>query len=166
MGKTVETAGGGLDESEMITDPDRQGQWLRRRRLDGALNRVPKGFYPKVWSILEKCQGISIEGRILLQHLTREMTPGEIKFALNVEQVLNSVPQPEYRQLLVEALMVLSLLIEYKVVETLGGIVNVEQLVHKANHLFLEDQVCSSFSSTVISVPPNILVADGYLFPV
>ena len=33
---------------------DRQGQWLRRRRLDGALNRVPKGFYPKVWMILEK----------------------------------------------------------------------------------------------------------------
>lgn len=37
-----------------IVDPERQGQWLRRRRIDGALNRVPKGFYPKVWSILEK----------------------------------------------------------------------------------------------------------------
>lgn len=37
-----------------IVDSDRQGQWLRRRRLDGALNRVPKGFYPKVWSILDK----------------------------------------------------------------------------------------------------------------
>lgn len=69
------------------------------------------------------------------------MTPGEIKFALNVEQVLNSVPQPEYRQLLVEALMVVHLLIEYKVTDNLGGIVNVEQLVHKANYLFLEDQV-------------------------
>ena len=124
-----------------IIDSDRQGQWLRRRRLDGALNRVPRGFYPKVWSILERCDGISIEGRILLQNLTREMTPEEIKFALNVEQVLNSVPQPEYRQLLVEALMVLHLLVEYKVVETLGGIVNVEQIVHKANFLFLEDQV-------------------------
>ena len=69
------------------------------------------------------------------------MTSGEIKFALNVEQVLNSVPQPEYRQLLVEALMVVHLLIEYKVTDNLGGIVNVEQLVHKANYLFLEDQV-------------------------
>ena len=37
-----------------IIDSDRQGQWLRRRRLDGALNRVPKGFYPKVWAILDK----------------------------------------------------------------------------------------------------------------
>ena len=40
--------------SDDIADTDRQGQWLRRRRLDGALNRVPKGFYSNVWSILEK----------------------------------------------------------------------------------------------------------------
>ena len=33
---------------------DRQGQWLRRRRLDGSLNRVPVGFYPQVWKVLEK----------------------------------------------------------------------------------------------------------------
>lgn len=32
----------------------RHGQWLRRRRLDGALNRVPVGFYQKVWRILQK----------------------------------------------------------------------------------------------------------------
>lgn len=35
-------------------ESDRQGQWLRRRRLDGALNRVPREFYKRVWIILEK----------------------------------------------------------------------------------------------------------------
>lgn len=35
-------------------EADRQGQWLRRRRLDGALNRVPRDFYPRVWQVLEK----------------------------------------------------------------------------------------------------------------
>ena len=35
-------------------EPDRQGQWLRRRRLDGALNRVPRDFYPRVWHVLER----------------------------------------------------------------------------------------------------------------
>lgn len=35
-------------------ESDRHGQWLRRRRLDGALNRVPIGFYSKVWNLLEK----------------------------------------------------------------------------------------------------------------
>ena len=38
----------------------RQGQWLRRRRLDGAINRVPVGFYQKVWKILQKVQAPNI----------------------------------------------------------------------------------------------------------
>ncbi|KAG8238506.1 hypothetical protein J437_LFUL017805, partial [Ladona fulva] len=67
-----------LDVSKAMEDPDtigdsgeRQGQWLRRRRLDGALNRVPRGFYPRVWNVLERCQGLSIEGRVLAQNLTQ-----------------------------------------------------------------------------------------------
>lgn len=39
---------------KMAVRDSRHGQWLRRRRLDGALNRVPVGFYQKVWSILQK----------------------------------------------------------------------------------------------------------------
>lgn len=69
------------------------------------------------------------------------MTSGELKFALAVETVLNSIPQPEYRQLIVEALMVLTLVSEYNVASTLGGVIAVEHLVHKANQIFLEDQV-------------------------
>lgn len=75
------------------------------------------------------------------QSLTQEMTPGELKFALAVETVLNTIPQPEYRQLIVEALMVLTLASEYNVAPSLGGIIQVEHLVHIANKLFLEDQV-------------------------
>lgn len=41
------------DESTSQID-DRQGQWLRRRRLDGALNRVPRDFYSRVWTVLER----------------------------------------------------------------------------------------------------------------
>lgn len=69
------------------------------------------------------------------------MTPGELKFALAVETVLNTIPQPEYRQLIVEALMVLTLVSEYNVVPSLGGVIQVEYLVHCANELFLDDQV-------------------------
>ncbi|XP_064466085.1 probable phosphorylase b kinase regulatory subunit alpha [Ornithodoros turicata] len=127
------------DEDTLVT-VEKQGQWIRRRRLDGALNRVPMGFYPRVWSILERCQGLSIEGRTLLQTLTKEMTPGELKFALQVEQVLNCIPEPEYRQLIVEAIMVLSLAVEHDAVSTFGGFMNIESLVQMANTLFLEDQ--------------------------
>lgn len=71
------------------------------------------------------------------------MTPGELKFALAVETALNSIPQPEYRQLMVEALMVLTLVTEHNVVTSLGGIIAVDQLVHTANAIFLQDQVCN-----------------------
>lgn len=69
------------------------------------------------------------------------MTPGEMKFALAVETVLNSIPQPEYRQLIVEALMVLTLVSEHNVAPWLGGVIQIEKLVHIANEIFLDDQV-------------------------
>uniref|UniRef100_A0A8C6K2B4 Phosphorylase b kinase regulatory subunit n=1 Tax=Melopsittacus undulatus TaxID=13146 RepID=A0A8C6K2B4_MELUD len=118
----------------------RQGQWQRRRRLDGALNRVPVGFYQKVWKVLQKCHGLSVEGFVLPSSTTREMTPGEIKFAVHVESVLNRVPQPEYRQLLVEAILVLTMLVDMEV-HTIGGIIAVERILHMANDLFYEEQV-------------------------
>uniref|UniRef100_A0A8B9ZKU0 Phosphorylase b kinase regulatory subunit n=1 Tax=Anas platyrhynchos TaxID=8839 RepID=A0A8B9ZKU0_ANAPL len=129
--------------SSMLEDQSgkdsRQGQWKRRRRLDGALNRVPMGFYQKVWKILQKCHGLSVEGFVLPSSTTREMTPGEIKFAVHVEAVLNRVPQPEYRQLLVEAILVLTMLVDMEV-HTIGGIIAVEKIVHTANDLFYEEQ--------------------------
>uniref|UniRef100_A0AAZ3QR21 Phosphorylase b kinase regulatory subunit n=1 Tax=Oncorhynchus tshawytscha TaxID=74940 RepID=A0AAZ3QR21_ONCTS len=118
---------------------ERQGQWLRRRRLDGAINRVPMGFYQKVWKILQKCHGLSIDGYVLPSSTTREMTEGEIKFAVHVESVLNHVPQPEYRQLLVEAVMVLTLVADMDV-DNIGGIILIDRIVHMANDLFLQDQ--------------------------
>ncbi|XP_050501209.1 probable phosphorylase b kinase regulatory subunit alpha isoform X1 [Diabrotica virgifera virgifera] len=145
------------DPSEDIVEPDRQGQWLRRRRLDGALNRVPRDFYSRVWSILEKCQGLDIAGKVLPQTLTQEMTSGELKFALAVETVLNTIPQPEYRQLIVEALMVLTLVSEYNIVASLGGIIQVEYLVHIANELFLDDQMKCEGDATLCCAKPKEL---------
>ncbi|XP_028338695.1 phosphorylase b kinase regulatory subunit alpha, liver isoform isoform X2 [Physeter macrocephalus] len=189
---------------------ERQGQWLRRRRLDGAINRVPVGFYQKVWKILQKncsiekhslwavrtsplkitptvwrvpvlvlasraerlecvravfnhvlesdrnvkcvfclqCHGLSIDGYVLPSSTTREMTPQEIKFAVHVESVLNRVPQPEYRQLLVEAIMVLALLSDTEM-NSIGGIIHVDQIVHMANQLFLQDQMSIGATDTL-----------------
>nr|XP_061796223.1 phosphorylase b kinase regulatory subunit alpha, liver isoform [Nerophis lumbriciformis] len=118
---------------------ERQGQWLRRRRLDGAINRVPVGFYQKVWKILQKCHGLSIDGYVLPSSTTREMTAREIKFAVQVESVLNHVPQPEYRQLLVETLTILGLVADVDV-DNIGGVIHVERILHMANNLFLSDQ--------------------------
>lgn len=70
------------------------------------------------------------------------MTPGEIKFAVHVETVLNRVPQPEYRQLLVEAILVLTMLAEVNI-QSLGGVIQVESIVQMASDMFYNDQVSS-----------------------
>ncbi|XP_056396205.1 phosphorylase b kinase regulatory subunit alpha, skeletal muscle isoform isoform X2 [Hyla sarda] len=132
----------------------RQGQWLRRRRLDGALNRVPVGFYQKVWTILQKCHGLSIEGFVLPSSSTREMTPGELKFSAHVESVLNRVPQPEYRQLLVEAILVLTILADVEIY-SVGGIIHVEKIVHLANDLFCQEQKALGADDAMLKVDPE-----------
>lgn len=131
----------------------RQGQWQRRRRLDGALNRVPIGFYQKVWKILQKCHGLSVEGFVLPSSTTREMTPGEIKFSVHVESVLNRVPQPEYRQLLVEAILVLTMLADIEI-HSIGSIIAVEKIVHIANDLFLQEQKTLGADDTMLAKDP------------
>ncbi|KAF6091237.1 phosphorylase kinase regulatory subunit alpha 1 [Phyllostomus discolor] len=132
---------------------NRQGQWQRRRRLDGALNRVPIGFYQKVWKVLQKCHGLSVEGFVLPSSTTREMTPGEIKFSVHVESVLNRVPQPEYRQLLVEAILVLTMMADIEI-QSIGSIIAVEKIVHIANDLFLQEQKALGADDTMLAKDP------------
>lgn len=77
------------------------------------------------------------------------MTAGEIKFAVQVESVLNHVPQPEYRQLIVETVMVLALVADVDV-ESIGSIIHVDRILHLANDLFLADQVMLLLSDALV----------------
>ena len=70
-----------------------------------------------------------------------QMTPGEIKFAVHVETVLNRVPQPEYRQLLVEAILVLTMLADVEKIQSIGSIIHIEKIVRIADDMFYKDQV-------------------------
>ena len=54
----VEVLGKASEELRSEGD-EKAGHWIRRRRLDGALNRVPPDFYPKVWHILERVRANS-----------------------------------------------------------------------------------------------------------
>ena len=69
------------------------------------------------------------------------MTPGELKFALLLENHLNTLPDPEYRQLVVECLMVVSLVTTSSPQPTFGGTLVVEHILNHARHIFLQDQV-------------------------
>ena len=129
----------GVGEEE---EEESGGFWLRRRRIDGALNRVPPEFYARVWTVLANCPGgVRVGGQHLGHVMTREMTREEIKFALGVEAALNRVAEAEWRQLLVEGLMVLALVAESgRSVELPEGAVEVDVVVRGANELFLDEQ--------------------------
>ncbi|XP_078731901.1 phosphorylase b kinase regulatory subunit beta-like isoform X3 [Lampetra fluviatilis] len=88
--------------------------WLHRRYLDGSLNRTPPGFYDRVWQILERTpHGIVVAGTLLPQQPTlSDMTMYEMNFSLLVEEILQGIDHPAYRQLVVELLMVVSIVLE------------------------------------------------------
>lgn len=50
------------------------GIWLRHRRIDGALNRVPPDFYATLWDTVRLFpHGLSINNTILHRSLTQEV---------------------------------------------------------------------------------------------
>lgn len=82
---------------------------LERRRLEGCLCRVPLLFYNQVWDVLTRTPlGFTVQGHILPQQPTLvNMTQSELNFALLVEETLNHIQLPEYRQLIVEVSTIL-----------------------------------------------------------
>ena len=166
-----------MEIGEESEEEEKQGQWRRRRRIDGALNRVPPEFYNNVWHTLEKCEGIFIGNQLLPKNPTVhevshvpvlgltlmfsflfQMTPGELKFALRVESVLNSLPDPEYRQLVVEVIMIISHLVRLNPQLNLQLIINIDDIITSGNNLFLEDQVSKIMSLIVGGVSTTIYV--------
>ncbi|KAM9451134.1 LOW QUALITY PROTEIN: phosphorylase b kinase regulatory subunit alpha, skeletal muscle isoform [Clarias gariepinus] len=117
------------------------------RKQGGALNRIPVCFYQNVWKILQKCD--SLLKPVLSSSTTKEMTPGEIKFAVHVETVLNPVPQPEYKQLLVEEILVLIMLSKVDI-HTTGGIIHAEKIVQMARDMFHKDQKGLGADDTIL----------------
>eukprot|EP01135_Chromosphaera_perkinsii_P003086 Nk52_evm33s234 gene=Nk52_evmTU33s234 len=116
------------------------GQWMRRRRLDGALNRVPPRFYQQAWKVLERCHGFSTHGHLLPQHPTiNEMTPGELKFALMIEAMLNCIPSPCLRQITVEAIIILSMAFELDRNFFWDDVIGLDYIVEQSMLLFQGD---------------------------
>ncbi|RCI03897.1 hypothetical protein CU098_010455, partial [Rhizopus stolonifer] len=85
--------------------PTSNGRWLRRRKNDGALNRVPSHFFSRTWSVLDKCHGFQIGNQNLPRDPTVfEKTPEEFNFALAVEGFLGILRDPAERQIATEIL--------------------------------------------------------------
>lgn len=85
-----------------------------RRQITGELCRVPKDFYDKVWSLLGCTNvGIVIGGKILRSiPILSNMTQDDLNFALKVESLLSEIQCPKLRQINVELLMALHVIVE------------------------------------------------------
>lgn len=125
-----------------ILQPQQQGRgWLNRRQIDGSLNRTPAGFYDRVWQILERTpNGLIVAGRFLPQQPTlSDMTMYEMNFSLLVEDMLQNIDQPEYRQIIVELLMVISVILERNPELEFQDKVDLDKVVQEAFHDFQKD---------------------------
>lgn len=93
---------------------DQELTTLQKRKIDGALGKVPRDFYDKVWDILNRLKGgLSIRGAHLESHYAlTQMTKYELNFALFVEQYLGKINSPQYRQIVVEMFVILHMILE------------------------------------------------------
>ncbi|KAM7058009.1 phosphorylase b kinase regulatory subunit beta isoform 6-T6 [Molossus nigricans] len=126
-----------------ILQPQQNGRcWLNRRQINGSLNRTPAGFYDRVWQILERTpKGIVVAGKHLPQQPTlSDMTMYEMNFSLLVEDMLGNIDQPKYRQIIVELLMVVSVVLERNPELEFQDKVDLDQLVREAFQEFQKDE--------------------------
>lgn len=83
------------------------------------------------------------------------MTPDELKFALRVETVLNSLPDPEFRQMVVEVLMVIGLVVKCSEISSLGDTIVAEHIIGHAHSLFLQDQASRAGEGSAVHATPT-----------
>jgi phosphorylase kinase alpha/beta subunit len=119
--QTLHAVGGGGTlarvEFPAANDPvltPEHGGWPGWRELTGVIAGLPQDFHERVWELLQRCAGVVIgdqldSGNALVSAVAgADTTPGERGFALQVEELLNRIQAPEYRQLTIEALQALS----------------------------------------------------------
>ncbi|AFY72565.1 glycosyl hydrolase, glucoamylase [Synechococcus sp. PCC 7502] len=138
-----------LQDQHQDQDQTEQSYWLQQRQRDGGLNRVPKGFYPQVWQVMQHCKGIVIgdkldrRNRLDSDIILAEMTAGEKNFALRIEHLLNKIQAPEYRQVNTEALIELAAIATQNPDLQIDDYIVLDVLIGHAVRLAWLDQNCN-----------------------
>lgn len=122
------------------------GRWLRRRKNDGAFNRVPDKFFPRVWKVLANVKDIRFGGGAILPRdpTVSEKTPDEFNFAMLVENFLSNFQDPAERQIAIELLSVIAYIQErYPESEVGREGLDLVALIRLALRFFWEDWVAA-----------------------
>uniref|UniRef100_A0A2H8TML0 Phosphorylase b kinase regulatory subunit n=1 Tax=Melanaphis sacchari TaxID=742174 RepID=A0A2H8TML0_9HEMI len=136
---------------------------LQKRKLEGCLCRVPNRFYNQVWDILRRTpKGIRFRNLIMPQQPTiNNMTHSELQFALYVESMLNQLEKPEYRQLIVELLCIVSTILIRNPELTLKEL-NLDNLVIEANRMFCKDNQMTRSDNLDAFISSKYSITAGY----
>lgn len=128
---------------------------LQRRQLEGCWCRVPNHFYEKVWDIMTRTpNGIWIQGYMFPhQSALVNMTRSELNFALLIEETLTHIKKPEYRQIIVELLCIVSTILHRNPELVFQEPLNLDNLVRQAFEMYCKDN-CENLDQDI-----NVFIA-------
>ncbi|XP_017891139.1 probable phosphorylase b kinase regulatory subunit beta isoform X2 [Ceratina calcarata] len=139
---------------------------LGRRKIEGCLCRVPAHFYNHVWEVLMRCPGgISVSGQQLPQQPTlSNMTRSEITFALLVESLLHHIQVPEYRQIIVELLTIVSTILLRNPELSFQKQLNLNHLVEDSFQMYCKDHDLErTTTDQTVFFSAHYSITTGYL---
>ncbi|XP_050528784.1 probable phosphorylase b kinase regulatory subunit beta isoform X2 [Daktulosphaira vitifoliae] len=138
---------------------------LHKRMIEGCWCRVPNKFYNQVWDILVRTpRGIRVLNQVLPQRPTiNHMTHSELQFGLFVENMLIRIQIPEYRQLVVELLCIVSTILIRNPELTLRDELNLDNLIIQANLMFCKDNNSKVNDKLDQFISSKYSITTGYL---
>ncbi|KAG5336053.1 KPBB kinase, partial [Acromyrmex heyeri] len=138
---------------------------LGRRKIEGCLCRVPAHFYNQVWEVLMRCPGgIVVNGRELPQQTTlSSMTRSELTFALLVESLLHHIQLPEYRQIIIELLSIISTILLRNPELSFQKQLDLNQLVEDSFIMYCKDHNLSNVDDKSSFFSAHYSMTAGYL---
>nr|XP_018669619.1 phosphorylase b kinase regulatory subunit beta [Ciona intestinalis] len=133
--------------------------WLQRRQITGALNKTPPDFYAKVWLILERSpDGFVINSHHLPQQPTlSDMGKNEVAWWKKVEAMFAGLHRPEFRQLIMEMLMVTAIVLERNPEIKFQNTTDIDAVVGDAINEYKKDKQTDEISE-FCNLPSEILV--------
>lgn len=120
--------------------------WRAWRDHQGVVGRLPASFFTGVWSLLEHSTGVVIgdklnrKRRLDSREMLGGMTAGERNFALRVEHLLNKIQAPAYRQVTIETLSALMVVLGANKDLQIDGDLVVDVIIGHAVRLMWQDQ--------------------------
>ena len=147
--------------------------WFHWREQQGSVGREDNAFFEGIYALLGHCEGLMIGGkynphrRIDSQDVRSHMTAGEQTFKLRITHLLDRIQAPEYRELTVEALKVLSELVRTHPEIHFGDTLVTDILIghavrihwcqsHSGAEVRYEEEVSQAWS-TFLRQPPSVI---------